>query len=104
MSRLTTRTTLWNWGKRRDDLDVTASLALWGCVAAFFHALQDINHQSPAVITALMLILMLNMENRQDAPLLKLPIRYAAAVFLLMLGIVSVSGNWKYTRADAALS
>ena len=95
---------LWNLWKRRESLDLVSSMSLWGCAAAFLHALQDINHQSPAIITALMLLLMVNQDNDEQKATASKPCKYALILFCAALGIASAVLNWQYTKGDAALS
>ena len=95
---------IWNLWRRRESLDLLETLSLWGCVAAFIHALQDINHQSPAVIAVLMLILLVNQKNDQESPEFKRLFKWSIMLFLTLLGTSSALLNWQYTRGDAALS
>lgn len=96
---------LWMLWKRRENLDTVSAFSLWGCVSAFLHALQDINHQSPAVIAALMVILMVN-QKRDDREFQEISrtLKYSVVIFCTTLGISSFVFNWQYTRGDAALS
>ena len=95
---------MWNLWRRRDNLDLLETLSLWGCTAAFIHALQDINHQSPAVITALMMILMVSQKNEAENPEIKHQYKWSLVLFMVLCGAASAVLNWQYTRGDAALS
>ena len=95
---------LWNLWKKREELDLLTTLCLWGAAAGFIHALQDINLQSSAVIGVLMLILLVNQSDPQDAPVVKPAAKYSILFYMLVLGAVSFAGNLKYTKGDAALS
>ena len=93
-----------NLWRRRSKLDTLDTLAFWGAVAGFIHALQDINLQSPAVISTLMLLLLITQENREESREISRKYRCAAVIFMVSLGSISCVTNWIYTRGDAALN
>jgi O-antigen ligase len=95
---------LWNLWKKRNSSDMLTNCCLWGGVAGFLHALQDINLQSPAVICVLMLILLVNQDNAQEEKNVSNLLRYSCLLYMFVLGTVSLVGNWNYTRGDAAMS
>ncbi len=90
--------------KRREELDELEYAILWGGTAAFLHSLTDINTQSPAVISSLLIALLVcqrsSEENRETARVRNILFAVTAAA----IAITSLTANWIYLKGDAALN
>jgi hypothetical protein len=90
--------------KRREELDALQYAALWGGIAAFIHSLGDINTQSPAVISALLVVLLVCQSDPEEKSCFSLKVALPLKLGITIAALCSVYCNYTYLKGDAALN
>ena len=90
--------------KRREELDALQYAALWGGVAGFLHALGDINSQSPGVISALLIVLMICQSDPEEKSCFSLKTALPLKLVITLIASGSIYCNYIYLKGDAALN
>ena len=90
--------------KRREELDAVQYACLWGGIAGFLHALSDVNSQSPAVMSALLLVLLISQSESEKSKAFQPVVSLSVKAVIAIIAIFSISTNYIYLKGDVALS
>lgn len=90
--------------KRRDEAGLLEYACLWGSIAGFIHCLGDINTQSPAVISVLLIAILVCQSDPEESREFSGKVTLALKPVIILTAAGSIYGNYLYLKGDAALN